>query len=59
MNYTITNIYKNMANKFRVRIDHDNGTLYFKFDHYPSEIEIESTVNNYFKILASTLENQE
>lgn len=55
MNYTIIDISEDMANKFRVRVDYDeNDTLYLKFDHYPTQIEIEDFLNRYFESFDNT-----
>lgn len=57
MNYTITEVFLDMAEKYRVRViidDTTRETFFFKFDHYPSQEEVNSVVNNYKTALANS-----
>ena len=48
MNYTITEVFLDEANKYRVRVVIDeNSTQFFKFDHYPTQEEVNEIVENY------------
>ena len=52
--YTIIEIIEDLAHKYRARVIINNETLetrFFKFDHYPSQDEVDSAVNEYFKIV--------
>lgn len=50
MNYTITEVFLDPANKYRVRVVIDeNSTQFFKFDHYPTQEEVNEVVFNYLK----------
>lgn len=52
MNYTITEVFLDPANKYRVRVViNENSTQFFKFDHYPSQEEVNLTVSNYLESL--------
>jgi hypothetical protein len=48
MNYTISELFLDPANKYRVRVIIDeNTTEFFKFDHYPTQDEVNSIVERY------------
>lgn len=48
MNYTITEVFLDTADKYRVRVVvSENTTQFFKFDHYPSQEEINNIVSEY------------
>lgn len=48
MNYKITEVILDMADKYRVRVVIDeNSSAFFKFDHYPTQDEINEVVTNY------------
>lgn len=50
MNYTITEVFLDEANKYRVRVVVDeNSTQFFKFDHYPTQEEVNLIVSNYLQ----------
>lgn len=52
MNYTITEVFLDLANKYRVRVVVDeNSTQFFKFDHYPTQEEVNEVVGNYLENL--------
>lgn len=48
MNYKITEVRLDVADKYRVRVVIDeNSSEFFKFDHYPTQEEVDEAVNNY------------
>lgn len=48
MNYIITEVFLDPADKYRVRVKIDeNSTQFFKFDHYPSQEEVNEVVSSY------------
>lgn len=50
MNYEITEVFIDLANKYRVRVALDeHNTQFFKFDHYPTQEEVNEVVFNYLK----------
>lgn len=50
MNYTITEVFLDPANKYRVRVALDeHNTQFFKFDHYPTQEEVNLIVSNYLQ----------
>ena len=52
MNYTITEVFLDEANKYRVRVVVDeNSTQFFKFDHYPTQEEVNEIVSSYLQNL--------
>jgi hypothetical protein len=52
MNYTITEVFLDEADKYRVRVIIDeNSTQFFKFDHYPTQEEVDEVVMNYLESL--------
>jgi hypothetical protein len=52
MNYTITEVFLDPANKYRVRVVIDeNSTQFFKFDHYPTQEEVNVVADNYLQSL--------
>lgn len=52
MNYTITEVFLDPANKYRVRVIVDeNSTQFFKFDHYPTQEEVNSVAEQYLTSL--------
>ena len=56
MNYTITEVFLDPADKYRVRVKIDeNSTQFFKFDHYPAQEEVNEVVSNYL----SSINNRE
>ena len=45
MNYIISELFLDPANKYRVRVIIDeNRTEFFKFDHYPTQEEVNEAV---------------
>lgn len=51
MNYTIVETIIDPAGKYRLRILIDeNTTQFFKFDHLPSQEEINNFVTNYLHV---------
>ncbi len=58
MNYKITEVFLDEANKYRVRVVIDeNSTQFFKFDHYPTQQEVNELVSSYLQ--AQNLNNVE
>lgn len=52
MNYTIIEVFLDPANKYRVRVViNENTTEFFKFDHYPTQEEVNEMVSNYLQNL--------
>jgi hypothetical protein len=52
MNYKITEVFLDPADKYRVRVVVDeNSTQFFKFDHYPTQEEVNIVVENYLQSL--------
>jgi hypothetical protein len=52
MNYTITEVFLDPANKYRVRVAIDeSSTQFFKFDHYPTQEEVNVVADNYLQSL--------
>jgi hypothetical protein len=52
MNYTITEVFLDAADKYRVRVIIDeNSTQFFKFDHYPTQEEVNELVESYLSNL--------
>jgi hypothetical protein len=50
MNYKITEVFLDEANKYRARVVVDeNSTQFFKFDHYPTQEEVNELVSNYLQ----------
>lgn len=48
MNYKITEVFLDAANKYRVRVMiNENETQFFKFDHYPTQEEVNEVVGSY------------
>ena len=52
MNYKITEVFLDDANKYRARVVVDeNSTQFFKFDHYPTQEEVNELVESYLSNL--------
>lgn len=52
MNYEIVEAIVDAAGKYRVRVIIDeNTTQFFKFDHIPSQEEVNEAVENYLNML--------
>lgn len=52
MDYKITEVFLDPADKYRVRVIIDeNSTQFFKFDHYPTQEEVNEVVGNYLENL--------
>jgi hypothetical protein len=50
MNYQITELFLDPANKYRVRVlINEHSTQFFKFDHYPTQEEVNTIVENYLQ----------
>lgn len=50
MNYKIIEIFVDVANKYRVRVALDeHNTQFFKFDHYPTQEEVNELVFYYLQ----------
>jgi hypothetical protein len=48
MNYKITEVFLDAADKYRARVVIDeNSSQFFKFDHYPTQEEVNEVVTNY------------
>lgn len=48
MNYEISEIIIDLAGKYRARvIINENDCIFFKFDHSPSQEEVNKVVENY------------
>jgi len=59
MNYTITEVFLDPANKYRVRVKIDeNSTQFFKFDHYPTQEEVNMVVSSYLENIDSIILEQ-
>ncbi len=58
MDYKITEVFLDLANKYRVRVMiSDNESMFFKFNNYPSQEEVNYTVENYLQ--SKLLNNEE
>ena len=58
MNYTITEVFLDEADKYRVRVIIDeSSTQFFKFDHYPTQEEVNEVVSNYLLNLIPPSDN--
>lgn len=60
MNYEITEIITDISGKFRARVIIDENTretMFFKFDHYPSQEEVNEVVGNYLKSITPIFDN--
>lgn len=52
MNYKIIEVFLDGSEKYRVRVVIDeNTTQFFKFDHYPTQEEVNIIVENYLNSL--------
>lgn len=52
MDYKIIELFLDPADKYRVRVIIDeNSTQFFKFDHYPTQEEVNEVVGNYLENL--------
>lgn len=50
MNYKIIEVFLDPADKYRVRVAVDeNSTQFFKFDHYPTQEEVNNIVEQHLK----------
>ena len=50
--YKITEVFLDPADKYRARVAIDeNSTQFFKFDHYPTQEEVDTVVENYINSL--------
>jgi hypothetical protein len=50
MDYKITEVFLDEANKYRTRVVIDeNSSQFFRFDHYPTQEEVNEVVGNYLK----------
>lgn len=48
MDYKITEVFLDSADKYRVRVMIDeNSSHFFKFDHYPTQEEVNTVAQNY------------
>jgi hypothetical protein len=58
MNYEIIEILPESSDRYRLRIKIDeNSTQFFKFDHYPTQTEVNELVSSYLQ--AQNLNNGE
>jgi hypothetical protein len=58
MNYIISELFLDPANKYRVRVIIDeNRTEFFKFDHYPNQNEVNEVVTIYLNNINNLEEN--
>jgi len=52
MDYKITEVFLDEANKYITRVVVDeNSTQFFKFDHYPTQEEVNELVGGYLESL--------
>jgi len=52
MDYKITEVFLDEANKYRTRVVIDeNSSQFFRFDHYPTQEEVNEVVGNYLESL--------
>jgi uncharacterized protein YpmS len=52
MNYEIIEIFSESSDRYRFRIKIDeNSTQFFKFDHYPTQEEVNELVESYLSNL--------
>ena len=59
MYYIIREITLDIANKYRVRVSIDeDSAVFFKFDHYPTQDEINIMVEDYLNNQKSNIEMQ-
>lgn len=50
--YKIIEIFLDPADKYRVRVSiSESETQFFKFDHYPTQEEVDTIVGNYLQNL--------
>lgn len=58
MNYKITEVYLDMAEKYIVRaiIDENNST-FFQFDHYPTQEEVDVAAQNFVNSITPNEQN--
>jgi hypothetical protein len=50
MDYKITEVFLDEANKYRTRVVIDeNSSQFFKFDHYPTQEEVNELVSNHLQ----------
>ena len=50
--YKIIEVFLDPADKYRARVAIDeNSTQFFKFDHYPTQEEVDIVVDNYLQSL--------
>lgn len=60
MNYEIAEIITDISGKCRARVIIDENTretMFFKFDHYPSQEEVNEVVKNYLSNLSKPSES--
>lgn len=58
MNYEIVEVITDLAGKYRARViinDQTQETVFFKFDHYPSQEEVNIIVENYLNNLNNVI----
>ena len=58
MNYEIVEVITDISGKFRARVIIDENTretMFFKFDHYPSQEEVNVVVENYLNNLNNVI----
>lgn len=54
MNYKITEVLLNQADKYIVRVVVDeNNSTFLKFDHYPTQEEVDREVQNFINQLST------
>lgn len=59
MNYKITEVYLDMADKYIVRIIiNENNSTFLKFDHYPTQDEINLVADKYVESITQIANNQ-
>lgn len=62
MNYEIVEVITDISGKFRARViidDQTKETSFFKFDHYPSQEEVNGVVGDYLASLNSGVYNSD
>lgn len=54
MNYTISDVFLDLAGKYRVRVMiSEYESMFFKFDQYPTQEEVNTIVQNYLDNLSN------
>ena len=62
MDYETVEVITDISGKFRARVIIDENTretMFFKFDHYPTQEEVNEVVQNYINQLNSSLNHDQ